>query len=279
MTYSVVARDPETGELGVAVQSHFLGVGSVVPWARPGIGAVATQAMAEISYGPKMLDLLADDRVPAEALAELRAADDGAEVRQVAAVDGEGRVAAHTGTRCIAEAGHRTGDGWSVQVNMMLRSTVPDAMADAFQTATGDLAERLMAALDAAEAEGGDIRGRQSAALVIVGGDPATPPWERRYDLRVDDHIDPLGELRRLVAMHRAYRAGAWDDPAVSPNPELSFWHALRLAADGDVDEARRILDPIYADDDQWRDLVRRLPGTGVLPDDGLAARLTDSRP
>lgn len=279
MTYSVVARDPETGELGVAVQSHFLGVGSVVPWARPGIGAVATQAMVQISYGPKMLDLLASGRLPTDALHELLAEDEGREIRQVAAVDGGGRVAVHTGARCIAEAGHRTGDGWSMQANMMERSTVPDAMANAFQAATGDLAQRMVAALDAAEAEGGDIRGRQSAALVVVGGDAETPPWERRYDVRVEDSGDPLGELRRLVAMHRAYRTGAWDDPAVSPNPELPFWHALRVGADGDVDEARRILDPIFAVDERWRELVRRLPGTGAIPDDGLADRLTDPRP
>lgn len=276
MTYSVVARDPDSGELGVAVQSHYLGVGSVVPWARPGVGAVATQAMVEIGYGPKMLDLLSADRPPSDALTELVAEDGGGEIRQVAAVDHEGRVAAHTGARCIAEAGHRTGDGWSVQANMMLRSTVPDAMADAFVSATGDLAQRMLAALDAAEAEGGDIRGRQSAALVVVGGDAEAPPWERRHDLRVEDHPDPLGELRRLVALRHAYRTGAWNDPAVAPNPELRFWHALGLASGGEVEVARDLLEPIYAQDDRWRELVRRLPGTGVIPDDGLAARLTD---
>jgi len=278
VTYSVVARDPSTGELGVAVQSHFLGVGAVVPWARPGVGAVATQAMVQISYGPKMLDLLAAGRPPTEALAELVAADDGGEIRQVAAVDHAGRVATHTGSRCIAEAGHRAGDGWSVQANMMLRPTVLDAMAEALAATTGDLAPRLLAALDAAEAEAGDIRGRQSAAIVVVSGDRESPPWERLYDLRVEDHPDPLVELRRLVAMHRAYRSGGWDDPAVAHNPELRFWHALRVAADGDVDEARAILDPIYAGGEGWRELVRRLPGAGVIPDDGLAARLTDDR-
>ncbi len=279
MTYSVVARDPSTGELGVAVQSHFLGVGAVVPWARPGVGAVTTQAMVQISYGPKMLDLLAAGSAPTEALAELVAEDGDRDIRQVAAVDNEGRVAIHTGSRCIAEAGHRAGDGWSVQANMMLRSTVPDAMAEAFEATTGDLASRLLATLDAAEAEAGDIRGRQSAAIVIVSGAQAAPPWERLYDVRVEDHPDPLVELRRLVAMHHAYRTGGWDDPAVAHNPELRFWHALRVAAVGNVDEARSLLEPIYAAGEHWRELVRRLPGTGVLPDDGLAARLTDDRP
>jgi uncharacterized Ntn-hydrolase superfamily protein len=285
VTYSIVARDPSTGDLGVAVQSHYFGVGPVVPWLRPGVGAVATQAMVEIGYGPKALDLLAGGMAPEEALAQLTAADERAFSRQVAIVDASGRVAAHTGERCIAEAGHRTGDGWSVQANMMTNATVPDAMADAFAAADvdgADLATRLLAALDAAEAEGGDIRGRQSAALVVVKGDPATPPWERHVDVRVDDSPEPLVELRRLVGVRRAYLTFDADHVALAGNPELRFWQALALATSSDgsaakVDEARAILDRIYADDDRWRELLRRLPAAGTFPDDpDLLAALTD---
>jgi uncharacterized Ntn-hydrolase superfamily protein len=276
VTYSIVARDAATGELGVAVQSHYFGVGPVVPWLRPGVGAVATQAMVEVSYGPRLLELLGAGQAPADALAELTAADEAAATRQVAVVDATGAVATHTGERCIAEAGHRTGDGWSVQANMMTAPTVPDAMAEAFAATEGELAFRLLAALDAAEAEGGDIRGRQSAALVVVGGDAALPPWDRVYDVRVDDDPQPLVELRRLAEVRRAYRTVAVDDPALRGNPELRFWTALQLAATGQVDEARTMLDAIYELDDRWRELVRRLPASGNLPDDpDLIAALT----
>lgn len=277
MTYSIVARDPGTGELGVAVQSHFFAVGPVVPWLRAGVGAVATQAMAEISYGPKALDLLAAGRSPEDALAELTAADEQAETRQVAVVDATGAVATHTGRRCIAEAGHRTGDGWSVQANMMTNATVPDAMAEAFTSTEGDLAFRMLAALDAAEAEGGDIRGRQSAALVVVGGGDAVPHGDRVYDVRVDDHPEPLAELRRLTEIRRAYREMRADEPSLGDNPELRFWRALHVATTGDVAAARADLDRIYAADERWRELVRRLPASGQLPDDpSLLAGLTD---
>ena len=277
MTYSIVARDDATGELGVAVQSHYFAVGPVVPWLRPGVGAVATQAMAELSYGPLALDLLAAGRSPARALEILTEADPGAATRQVAVLDAAGAVAVHTGERCIAEAGHRLGEGWAVLANMMTKPTVPDAMADAFVTAEGPLADRLLAALDAAEAEGGDIRGRQSAALVVVRGDPDAPVWDHVCDVRVDDHPDPVVELRRLVAMRRAYRTGAADDPVLGDNPEVRFWSALRRATAGDVAGARAMLDPIYAADERWRELVRRLPAAGNLPDDpALLSALTD---
>ena len=281
MTYSIVARDPATGELGVAVQSHYFAVGPVVPWLRPGLGAIATQAMVDVGYGPKALDRLAAGDDPATALAALTAADPHQHQRQVAVVDHTGAVATHTGDRCIAEAGHRTGDGWSVQANMMTNATVPDAMAAAYTAALGrgdDLATRLLAALDAAELEGGDIRGRQSAALVVVGGDPDTPPWERLYDVRVDDAPEPLVELRRLVAVRRAYLTFDADHVALGANPELRFWRALGLATtEGRVDDARSALDAIYAEDERWRELLRRLPAAGTFPDDpGLLAALTD---
>jgi uncharacterized Ntn-hydrolase superfamily protein len=279
MTYSIVARDPTTNELGVAVQSHYFGVGPVVPWLRPGLGAVATQASVEVGYGPKALDLLAAGHDPRQALDRLTAEDDRAHTRQVAVVDAHGDVAVHTGERCIAEAGHRTGDGWSVQANMMTNATVPDAMADAFTAADGqDLATRLLAALDAAEAEGGDIRGRQSAALVVVSGDPATAPWDRVVDVRVDDAAEPLVELRRLVGLRTAYRTMDPAHPALGDNPELRFWSALqRAVAKGEVDEARKDLDAIYRRDDRWRELLRRLPAAGNFPDDpDLVRALTD---
>lgn len=277
MTYSIVARDPATGELGVAVQSHYFAVGPVVPWLRPGFGAVATQAMVEVSYGPRMLDLLADGQRPDEALRTLIDADPGAPTRQVAAVDATGAVAVHTGERCIGEAGHRTGEGWSVQANMMTAATVPDAMAEAFTTTPGELAVRLLAALDAAEAAGGDIRGRQSAALVVVSGDRTVPWWERAYDVRVDDHAEPLVELRRLVEMRRAYRTGDADAAVMAANPELRFWAALQDAGRGDLDAARRRLDAIDDPGGRWRELLRRLPAAGLFPDDPeLIAALTD---
>src|SRR5437764_289340 len=206
MTYSLVARDPETGDLGVAVQSHYFSVGSVVSWAEPGVGAVATQSFVEVSYGPRGLELMRAGRSAAGALGELVDRDEGEASRQVAMIDAGGRVAVHTGHSCIAEAGHRVGTQMSAQANMMRGPTVPGAMVDAYSSMTGDLADKLLAALDAAEAEGGDVRGRQSAALVVVGGRRTDRPWAHRpFDLRVEDHPDPLGELRRLVGLRRAY--------------------------------------------------------------------------
>lgn len=275
MTYSIVARDPTTGALGVAVQSHYFSTGGIVPWAAPGVGAVATQSMAEVSYGPLGLALLAAGRSPEETLRALTAADAGAASRQVAIVDGAGRVAVHTGEACIAEASHRVGAGFSVQSNMMERTTVPDAMAAAFESADGPLPERLLAALDAAEAEGGDIRGRQSAAMVVVPGDRAAPPWTRLVDLRVEDAADPLAELRRLLAMRRAYETMT-PGPAMGDNPELAFWRGVMLGAVGQEDEAREWLGQAYAVDARWRELLRRLPAAGRFPDDpDLVARLT----
>ena len=279
MTYSIVARDPATGELGVAVQSHYFGVGAVVPWLRPGVGAVATQASVDVAYGPRGLDLLEQGVAAEDALRRLTGDDELDAVRQVAMVDGAGRVAAHTGARCIREAGHRLGDGWSVQANMMTNATVPDAMAEAFVSTSSEsgLAARLLAALDAAEAEGGDIRGRQSAALVVVSGDPATPHWDALYNVRVDDGPEPLAELRRLVDVRRAYRQSDADQPVLAGNPELRFWRAIGLATSNRIAEARAALDPIYAHDERWRELVRRLPAAGQLPDDpDLLAALTD---
>lgn len=288
MTYSIVARDAETGELGCAVQSHFFSVGPIVPWVEAGVGAVATQAQAEISYGPLGLAGLRGGESPADALAALTAADEKSAHRQVGMVDAQGRVATHTGAMCIREAGHRQGDGVSVQANMMLRDTVPDAMLRAYEAASGDLTERLLAALDAAEAEGGDIRGRQSAAIVVASGEPSGKPWQdRRVDLRVEDHPDPLTELRRLVLMRRAYdaidraeQAGLRGDIATATaeyakaeatsvgNVEPAFWFGVGVAMSGDVERARKVLATPFAAHDGWKELLRRLPAAGMFPDD-----------
>jgi uncharacterized Ntn-hydrolase superfamily protein len=196
-TYSIVARDPATGELGVAVQSHWFGVGAIVPWVMPGVGAVATQSIAEPAYGPRALELLAGGAPPGEALARLLADDDRARYRQVAVIDGRGEVAVHTGEGCIAWAGDQGGREFSAQANMMASAEVWPAMAHAFEAAAGPLTRRLVAALHAAEARGGDVRGRQSAALVVAP--PDGEAWRRRVDLRVEDHPEPLAELDRLL--------------------------------------------------------------------------------
>ncbi|QRO00369.1 DUF1028 domain-containing protein [Archangium violaceum] len=287
-TYSIVARDPETGELGVAVQSHWFSVGSTVPWAEAGVGAVATQSFVDPTYGKLGLDLMRAGRGAPEALAGLLAADSASQVRQVAMIDAKGKVSAHTGEKCIAAAGHIVGENFSVQANMMEKDTVWPAMAKAFREAKGDLAERMLAALEAAEAQGGDIRGRQSAALIVVSGKSTGRPWaDRRFDLRVDDNPLPLKELRRLVTLQRAYNLMNEGDLAVERNEtdaalkaysaaealapgnaEMVFWHAVSLVNVGKVDEAVPLLQKTYKMDARWKELLRRLPKAGLIPDD-----------
>jgi uncharacterized Ntn-hydrolase superfamily protein len=244
VTYSIVACDPATGELGVAVQTHQPSVGALCPFAEGDVGAVATQSIVDPAYGPRGLTAMRAGESPANALARLTAADEGRDVRQVAFVDAQGRVAVHTGHRCIAHAGHVVGDGFTCQANMMRDPGVPEAMASAFAGSDGDLAHRLLTALDAAQAAGGDIRGMQSAALIVVG--------PTRLDRRVDDDRDPLVELRRLVDLGH-------------DNPEGWFWHGISLAAKGDVDSGRDHVLRAYAVDDGWRELLRRLPASGLL--------------
>ena len=218
-TYSIVALDAETGQLGVAVQSHWFSVGTVVPWAKAGVGAVATQSIAEPSYGPKGLALMEKGTPADEALQSLLAKDIGKNVRQVAMVDAQGNVGVHTGSRCISHASHLTGKNYSVQANIMAKSTVPSAMVQAFESTTGDLAERMLAALDAAEAEGGDLRGRQSAAMLVVSGEPTGDSWtDRIVDLNVADHGNPLIELRRLYRISQAYRHAQKGDEYMEKN-------------------------------------------------------------
>ncbi|HUA50227.1 MAG TPA: DUF1028 domain-containing protein [Solirubrobacteraceae bacterium] len=277
MTYSIVARDPDTGELGVAVQSHWFSVGSIVTWARPGVGAVATQANLEPAYGPRVLDLLAGGVPAPEALARLVAEDPLGQSRQVAVVDAAGRAAAHTGSSCIPDAGHVTADGISCQANIMASERVWPAMLEAFQAANGSLADRLLGALDAAEREGGDIRGRQSAAILVVPAEGE--PWTTVVSLRVEDHPDPLPELRRLVRLREAYalageadellNAGRHDQAAglyeraseLAPgNHELLFWAGLGTVQAGDVDRGVAKVVAAIAVQPAWRELLARLP-------------------
>jgi uncharacterized Ntn-hydrolase superfamily protein len=275
-TYSIVARDPATGELGVAVQSHWFSVGPLCAWARAGVGAVATQSVVEPAYGPNALDRLQDGIGAQQALGELLAADPLAAVRQVAVVDSRGGLAVHTGPDCIEHAGHDTGEHWSCQANMMAHDTVPHAMSTAFARAQGLLSERLFAALEAAEREGGDVRGRQSAAMVVVPAEGE--PWRRSVDLRVEDHDDPLAELERLLTLQRAYDlAGAGDEllaagrtaeagelytsaAGLAPgSDELLFWSGLARAQAGDLEGGVAAVRQAVEKNPNWLVLLDRL--------------------
>jgi len=278
-TYSIVALDPATKELGVAVQSHWFSVGSLCTWARPGVGAAATQSVVEPAYGPQALERIAAGASAGDALAELIAADPLGAVRQVGVVDAGGGVAVHTGPDCIPCAGDAAGAHWTCQANMMARETVPAAMSAAFEHSDGELADRLLAALDAAEREGGDVRGRQSAALLVVP--PEGEAWQARVDLRVEDDRDPLRELRRLRQLQRAYELAGQADGLLAADraadagvlyrraaelapesDELLFWAGLALAHAGDleagVDAVRRAIDV----HDGWSVLLARLSPT-----------------
>ena len=297
-TYSIVARDSATGEIGVAVQSHWFSVGASVPWAEAGVGAVATQSFVEPSYGHLGLELMRLGRTAPEALAALVTSDKDSAVRQVGMVDAKGRAAAHTGAKDIPAAGHRVGRGYAVQANLMARPTVWDAMARAYEGAGGDLTERLLLALEAAEREGGDVRGRQSAAIVVVSGTRTGKPWvDRRVDLRVEDHPQPLAELRRLVKLGRVYQKMNEGDAQVTAgdlpkalaaygaatsllpdratNGEAAFWTGISLASAKRVPEALVYLRRAQAVHAGWADLVPRLATVGLLPaDPALVPRL-----
>jgi uncharacterized Ntn-hydrolase superfamily protein len=272
----MVARDPATGELGVAVQSHWFSVGSVVTWGRPGVGAVATQSMAEPAYGPKLLDRLAAGEAPADALAAELGADAGDRLRQVAVVGADGALAAYTGEGCIPFAGDLQGDGWSAQANLMASEEVWPAMGRAFEAAQGTLARRLLAALEAGEGAGGDVRGRQSAALLVVAAEGE--PWQRTVELRVEDDPQPLDELSRLLTLSEAYAlateaeelgaAGRHEEASeagrraleLAPdNAELLFWAGLALAHEGEVPAGVELVQRAIEANPGWRDLLGRL--------------------
>jgi uncharacterized Ntn-hydrolase superfamily protein len=273
VTYSIVGRDPSTGELGVAVQSRAFNTGAAVPWGAPGIGVVATQSYTERSYGPLGLELLRVGKSPAQALAALVAADDKPQYRQVAVLDSDGRVAVHVGEACIPAAGYTSGDGFSAQANMVASERVWKSMAEAFERTQGPLAERLLDALDAAEAAGGDWRGRQAAGIVVVAGEGK--PWEREVDLRVDDHREPLAELRRLVRLRGAYRAmreppgPSTEELEILPELDRRWARIYQATAMGQLDEARELLRPLLEAEPRWADLVRSLVDQELLPDAG----------
>ena len=287
-TYSIVALDKETGQMGVAVQSHWFSVGFLVPWIESGIGAVATQSFVKVEYGPDGLKLMKQGKTAEEVLKELIKTDENESVRQVAMIDIHGNVAVHTGKDCIPEAGHITGKGYSCQANLMLKDTVWKAMAEAYENTPGELAERLLAALEAAEGEGGDIRGRQSAAIIVAKIEKTEQWWEGiLYNLRVEDHPDPVKELKRLVKLNQAYNHMNRGDELLTENKikeamesytkamkmypenaEMIFWPAVTLAATGRVEESLPLFKKVFAIDYNWAILVPRLPKAGQLPDD-----------
>jgi len=287
-TYSIVALDETTGELGVAVQSHWFSVGFLVPWAKAGVGAVATQSFVKVDYGPDGLQLMESGITAVDALKTLTSKDDGEAVRQVGMIDIKGNVAAHTGSRCIKYAGHIVGENYSVQANMMANGTVPKAMAVAFEKTKGDLADRMMAALEAAEAEGGDIRGKQSAAMVIVSGEPSGVDWkDTKLSLRIEDHPTPLIELKRLIRVHRAYQHANMGDHYMETeeidkalieyskaaeyypeNAELPYWSAVALANGGRIEEALPVFQSVFERNPDLKTMTPRLVKSGLLPDD-----------
>ena len=301
-TFSIVARDAATGEMGVAVQSHWFSVGSVVTWAEAGVGAVATQSFIDPAYGPRGLELMRKGvRAPA-ALQQLVAADQQRDGRQVAMVDSAGRASAYTGKSAIAAAGHHIGRDFSAQANMMTNAKVWPAMAAAFERTKGDLADRMLAALDAGQAAGGDMRGKQSAALLIVKAKGTGRPWvggDRTFDLRVDDNPEPIRELRRLVRLQRAYAHANRGDELMTEKKvdqalreyaaasklapeilELPFWHAVTLASIGREAEAAPIFKAVFAKEPVWADLLTRLPAAGLFPNDtALIQRIRRLRP
>jgi uncharacterized Ntn-hydrolase superfamily protein len=285
-TFSIVARDSVTGELGVAVQSHWFSVGTTVSWAEAGVGAVATQSFVNKSFGIRGLNLLRNGLTARQALDSLLATDEGREVRQVAIVDTHGNVATHTGKNCIGYAGHIQGYNFSVQSNMMLTNKVPQAMADAFEKSKGkSLAGRMLLALEAAQKAGGDIRGQQSAALLIVPGKSEGKPWDERIvDLHVDDSPAPVKELQRLYMVHTAYQHMNNGDLAVEKNDmatamneyhaamklfpqnlEMQYWTAITLANNKQVEKALPIFKKVFSKDANWKELTRRLPKVNLL--------------
>jgi uncharacterized Ntn-hydrolase superfamily protein len=301
MTYSMVAHDPRTGDLGVAIQSHFFGVGRIAGWARAGVGAVVTQAAAEKAHGPRGLELLAAGRSPQEAVDELMAGDPGRESRQLAVVAAGGGAAAFTGGACLAQCGHARRGHVSAQGNMLVSDRTWDAMVAAYEATGGDLAERLLAALDAAEATGGDARGRQSASLLVVGGPRTDRAWDGvLVDVRVDDHPDPLPELRRLVGLNRFYdrlldmlkepglligRATAepqrveraLDDLAagerlLGDNQEATMWRGVLLARTGRAEAGAAALREALARRPELDGYLRQMAAAGDLPAAALPA-------
>lgn len=290
-TYSIVARDSITGELCVAVQSHWFSVGSIVSWAEAGVGAVATQSFVDPAYGPLGLEMMRSGKTAKQALDGILATDPGRDVRQVAMIDGKGNIAVHTGKKCIPDAGHIEGEQFTVQANMMLNDKVWHEMAKAYRETKGDLADRMLAALDAAQDVGGDIRGKQSAAILIVSGNSTGKPWvDRIMDLRVEDHPEPVIEIRRLVKVHRAYQHMNKGDLAIEKNDielalreystaekmipenlEMKYWHAVSLVNVGKLEESLPLFKIVFDADPNWITLTKRLPSVDLLKIDEVS--------
>ncbi len=285
-TFSIVARDTATGEMAVGVQSHWFSVGTVVSWGQSGVGVVATQSLVNISFGPNGLKLLNEGKSAEETQDALISEDDGRDYRQLAIIDNNGHVSAYTGEKCIQSAGHSIGDNYSVQANMMLSDKVVPAMAEAYeQKAALPLAERVVAVLKAAQEAGGDIRGKQSASLIVVGPERTSEVWlDKKIDLRVEDHPEPIKELERLLRVHRAYEYMNRGDVALEKedmdaalkeygaaekmfpeNPEFMYWTAVSLANHNRMEEALPRFKRIFNSDNNWRELTRRLPESGLL--------------
>lgn len=284
-TYSIVARDEATGELGVAVQSHWFSVGSIVSWAEAGVGAIATQSFVNVSFGPEGLKLLKQGKTAQEVLNELILKDEGRDFRQLAIIDANGNVAAYTGKSCIEYAGHHTGKNYSVQANMMLNDKVIPAMSEAFEKTKGPLAERLVAALKAAQLVGGDIRGQQSASLLVVKGKSSGKIWEDRLiDLRVEDHPSPVEEIERLLRLYRAYEHMNKGDLAIEKgdekkaleeygaackmfpeNLEMKYWYAVSLVNINKLEDAKPLFREVFKKDKNWVELTRRIVKNGLL--------------
>ncbi len=284
-TYSIVAVDKNRGEIGAAVQSHWFSVGSTVPWAEAGVGAVATQSFVNPSFGPQGVELLKQGLSPEQVVGRLVASDAGREMRQLAVIDRHGRAFAFTGRRCVPEAGHRIGEGYSVQANLMENAEVWPAMAQAFEQTAGLLAERMIEALAAAQACGGDLRGKQSAALLIVRGESSGEIWKDRVvDLRIEDHEEPVQELKRLLGVFRAYEHMNRGDEALEADDkeqalreygdalklypdsqEIKFWSAVSLANTGQLEQALPIFAEVFRAHLGWRTLTERIYNLGLL--------------
>jgi uncharacterized Ntn-hydrolase superfamily protein len=284
-TYSIVARDTITGDMGVAVQSHWFSVGSLVAWGKAGVGVVATQSFINPSFGPRGLSLLENGLSPKLAMQTLLDLDEGRDVRQLAILDVHGNVHAYTGKNCIEAAGHIVGDNFSVQANLMEKNTVWPAMAEAFKNSKGSLAERMLIAMEAAQNEGGDIRGKQSVAILVVKAKSSGNAWEDKVvDLRVEDSENPLKEMRRLLTIHKAYEYMNQGDLAVETgnnvlakehymnaqklnpdNLEMKYWYAVTLANNGDLVEANSIFKEIFKQNSNWRTLTPRLVKAKLL--------------
>jgi len=284
-TYSIVAIDPVTGDMGVAVQSHWFSVGTIVSWGEAGVGVIATQSFVNASFGPKGLELLKSGMTPQQVVDKLINEDEGRDFRQLAILDSKGNVAAYTGKNCIQPAGHLTGKGYSVQANLMMNDKVWPAMAKAFENSKGSLAERLLIALEAAQSVGGDIRGKQSAAILVVRAKSTGKVWEDRLvDLRIDDSNEPLKEMRRILKVHQAYQHMNNGDLAVEKNDmakameeysaamkmfpnnlEMKYWTAIALANKGNLKEALPLFKEIFKKDKNWKTLTPRLIPNGLL--------------